>query len=904
MLKTLKLFLIFFFCLPSVSLAWNSSCYSPVQLAAFMSQPKKSSRGISQSSVSGIRAKIRGLERALDKVEGDLQDSLDRNKLKAKPSTVAGDIRDYIEDGQDGWDCSKGGQSSLFFFPSLIPKAYAQEDPRSGVLNTLLGQDKDSVNKAPKQSDKALGTVVEAKENSPSKILNKELGSDRAGKRKTASPVRSQSIGERESRNTGLGSKSKSSVRNCSALHPAMELKGNRCVCKAGYKRTAANQCIKKTESGKTGSGAESQPAVQRQKAGKASSGAESQPAVQRQKAGKAGSGAESQSAVQRQKAGKAGSGAESQPAVQRQKAGKAGSEAESQSAVQRQKAGKAGSGAESQPAVQRKKSKKELCAEQGSAWQWTGKSCIRNCSALHPAMELKGNRCICKAGYKRTAANQCARKTKRDICKEKSFIWKGGKCFSPDQLNRADCEKQPGLEWIGGECKITPKTKCESRPGSWKWSDRQCICPSPYKKDGNNCRAKTKEEKCKDKSFIWKDGKCFSPERLERARCEKQPGMEWIGGECKKTAQNKCESRPGPWKWSDGRCNCPSPYKKDGNNCRAKTKEEKCKDKSFIWKDGKCLSSDQLEQVRCEKQPGMEWIGGECKKTTQNKCESRPGPWKWSDGRCNCPLPYKTDGDNCRAKTEEEKCAERPGHWLWNRTACICPRGSKKSGKSCLSKTEEDRCKHKGEGWTWQNGKCVKCPDWKKHSGFKSNGKVSSSFCDEYAQDKGDCKRALSHLHRRAKQLKRLEEQLDSLESRLLEASLNPDEESATEAGGVCFDCLKRIIKSSQPSSGQVAGQSLSLLLGAGLSIAGYQIGKNAQTHANMMRIKEGYPSLYNGFSLTGMGAGYPYMANSLYGMTRAATPVGGWACSPTVSPYGHSHNHGYGYGYNMGYY
>ncbi|MCZ0932696.1 MAG: hypothetical protein OXJ52_06065, partial [Oligoflexia bacterium] len=216
---------------------------------------------------------------------------------------------------------------------------------------------------------------------------------------------------------------------------------------------------------------------------------------------------------------------------------------------------------------------------------------------------------------------------------------------------------------------------------------------------------------------------------------------------------------------------------------------------------------------------------------------------------------------------------------------------------------TAEQQCKEK-QGYEWKNGKCVECPEWKKHKAFKSNGKVSSSFCDKYADDKRKCKRALSHLQKRARQLNRLREQLDSLEDKLLEAQLNPKEESTTEASGLCFDCLKRVISASKPSTGQIVGQSLGLVAGAGLSVAGYNIGKNAQTHANMLRIQQGYASTNDGFSLTGMGMGYPFMANSLYGLTRANTPVGGWACTPSVSPYGHVYNQGYGYGHNMRYY
>ena len=111
-------------------------------------------------------------------------------------------------------------------------------------------------------------------------------------------------------------------------------------------------------------------------------------------------------------------------------------------------------------------------------------------------------------------------------------------------------------------------------------------------------------------------------------------------------------------------------------------------------------------------------------------------------------------------------------------------------------------------------------------------------------------------------------------------------------------------MINASKPSSGQVLGQTLGVLAGAGVSMAGYKIGKNAQTNANMLRIQQASPALYDGFALTGAGMGYPFMANSLYGLSRTNTPVGGWSCSPSVSPYGQVYNQGYGYGHQMRYY
>ncbi|MCY4322052.1 MAG: hypothetical protein OXC37_06605, partial [Bdellovibrionaceae bacterium] len=195
-------------------------------------------------------------------------------------------------------------------------------------------------------------------------------------------------------------------------------------------------------------------------------------------------------------------------------------------------------------------------------------------------------------------------------------------------------------------------------------------------------------------------------------------------------------------------------------------------------------------------------------------------------------------------------------------------------------------------------------CPKWKKSKAFKSNGRVDSSFCDEYARDERACKKALSNLQKRAKQLEKLEDQLDSLEEKQWESLLTSEDDSTTEASGVCFDCLKRTIIASQPTTGQILGKTLGLLAGTGLSIAGYKIGQSAQRNANMLRINQGYPALNDGFSLTGIGAGYPFMANGIYGLTRASTPTGGWVCTPTVNSHGHVYNHGHGFGHNVRYF
>ena len=108
---------------PSFVFAWNSTCWSPVQRAALLQKPKKTS-GLTTGS---LRKRVRGLERAIEKARGQLdeatgllEDSLDEGRLGADPSDVAGEIADYIESQQDGWDCDTPGGSVLTLLPPLL----------------------------------------------------------------------------------------------------------------------------------------------------------------------------------------------------------------------------------------------------------------------------------------------------------------------------------------------------------------------------------------------------------------------------------------------------------------------------------------------------------------------------------------------------------------------------------------------------------------------------------------------------------------------------------------------------------------------------------------------------------------------------------------------------------------
>ena len=138
-----RVFLSVFLSSPLVALGWNNMCHSPVQLAAFMSQPKKSkqpSRASLKKSIRGITKAIQELEDELDDFEDELADSLNQAKLKDDPSNVASEIRSYIESGQDAWDCENKEQSflspPLFLFEILsdllIPQAFGDHHAFSG----------------------------------------------------------------------------------------------------------------------------------------------------------------------------------------------------------------------------------------------------------------------------------------------------------------------------------------------------------------------------------------------------------------------------------------------------------------------------------------------------------------------------------------------------------------------------------------------------------------------------------------------------------------------------------------------------------------------------------------------------------------------------------------------------
>ena len=412
--------------------------------------------------------------------------------------------------------------------------------------------------------------------------------------------------------------------------------------------------------------------------------------------------------------------------------------------------------------------------------------------------------------------------------------------------------------------------------------------------------------------------------ERVE-GECVCPVGYGWEEKKCV-----ECSTKKGQWSYESGPnqpCVCNPPYKEDGKNCR----EQTCTEKGLIdTGDGTCKSQDEIDKEDCENTPNKEWIDGTCVCKPKHakegddcvKCSEKGENWKFQGIHkpCQCPASHLKVGKTCRTcpldthkvnkeectiKEAEDICRDYGGHWVPENPPgekCPCPAGKTQGedGK-CRDKTAQELCEEQDDkSWV---GECVDCPKWKEHSAFEDDGEVDGSFCDTYASDTRACKNALSKLSRLMITLDKYQEAIDKLEDQLL--GLDDSEDTKTQAGGLCFDCLKRELKANRHTPGQMIGNFSKMLAGVGLSMVGYSAGQSAQTNANMLRVQQGYPAENDMYSLQGATAGFPFIANGLYGATRTNTPVGGWSCTPSVNPYGHTHAHyAHGQGRIMPYY
>ena len=458
---------------------------------------------------------------------------------------------------------------------------------------------------------------------------------------------------------------------------------------------------------------------------------------------------------------------------------------------------------------------------------------------------------------------------------------------------------------------------ECAGRNGDWTYTKADgCKCNPPLKEIGGNCRIQTAQEECKGRSGVW----TYDPSTVTQdghssledpCQC-KSPRFKDDNGECRlKTAQEECEERSGDWIFkgdpmnvqghtmiTDDQCKCnPKTHVEEGKNCRPKTITDVCPLNSGTgWflneaKD-KCICPEASHQVLSNRGSGKDCspIGEQalCEKNIKKEwkddnCVCKDAYLERTDGTCaDCPVDsHITKEGKCTPKGAAEKCFDQKK--IYNAPNCDCPIGfTEQADETCV----KDKCKQK----------------WKEHGSFRKNGKVDSSFCSAYAKNKKACENALAKLQRLGNKLEDYETDLDKLNDKLL--GLDDSEDRKTEAGGLCFDCLKRQLKASRPTAGQTFGNISSMLLGTGISMLGHNTGKRAQMDANMLRLQQGYPISNDNYALQGSAAGFPFIANGLHGMTRVNTPVGGWSCTPSVSPYGHTHAYSYNHGHRMPYY
>ena len=172
----------------------------------------------------------------------------------------------------------------------------------------------------------------------------------------------------------------------------------------------------------------------------------------------------------------------------------------------------------------------------------------------------------------------------------------------------------------------------------------------------------------------------------------------------------------------------------------------------------------------------------------------------------------------------------------------------------------------------------------------FKSRGRVDDDFCKDFANNKRDCEKAIQSLSKYLEVLSQLdnkteliEEQILELQDRQLDVELGLTEEDETEADGLCWECLDEIRELDKPTSGQVAGNMLSILAGGALSYYGYKAGKSGAESVNNLRIRQGFDSLGTaGPAWAGATLGMPFIANGIYGMANGNSVLGNYACAP----------------------
>ena len=510
----------------------------------------------------------------------------------------------------------------------------------------------------------------------------------------------------------------------------------------------------------------------------------------------------------------------------------------------------------------------------------WNGKTCVACepdevsenslCRKCKSNEEVRGTNCVCPTdkGYKKDGRGECVKKTDEEKCREEGKKWlvsgNGRKCCQNNQfLDNNSCVNECPIERPKADTNDIC-TACKEAEPFWNKSEGMCEACSPgtgYNEQKGTCEL-CLEDQITHLSRCVRCGPLQIVNPKNREQCMSCTEREKQNKKCWPKLKEECEAKSGKWQFKAGNCECPSgTHIKTGNNCRLKTEEDKCTGANKHW-------SDEKGCIECK---GDEtWNGTRCL-TKEQECKEKGD--NWHDNECH----DKCTGDTPKWDSSTGACVACEGEQAWSEEAGDC--------KDCPS------------GQVVKAGRCS-CPDWKKDEAFRPKGIVKNNFCDNYAKDKADCRKALNNMKSLIRRLAQLDKNKERLEDALSKAEMSALTKgpSKTEASGLCFDCLKRTLAASRPSTGQQIGNILQALTGVGIGLVGYKMGQRAQIDANTMRVRNGYEVQNDYYSFMGAEAGIPYLANGLYGMTRVNTPQGGWSCSPTVSQ-GHHPHHGHGF-------
>ena len=432
--------------------------------------------------------------------------------------------------------------------------------------------------------------------------------------------------------------------------------------------------------------------------------------------------------------------------------------------------------------------------------------------------------------GYTYTAkvwvGGECVTK-KKNCEKDTAKVWVGGECVT----KKKNCEKDTAKVWVGGEC-VTKKKNCEKDTAK-VWVGGECV---------------TKKKNCeKDTAKVWVGGECVT----KKKNCEKDTAKVWVGGECV-TKKKNCEKDTAKV-WVGGEC---------------VTKKKNCeKDTAKVWVGGECVT----KKKNCEKDTAKVWVGGECVIRKQYECEKAGSTYIGSQCLCKIGKPV----------TDKCKCTDKREPWPATGANQIC------------------KTKCTGDSSRNPQGVCVNCPEgehnarWQNDEAFEAQGNVHRGLCDpdRYGKSSRDCRDALEDLKNILSNIEKLKKRRTELDEKIfnMENSEETEEdETGLEASGLCIECVQELRALSRPSGGQIFGNVLSMGLGTALSVFGVREARRSADSANEMLALQGLPAQNNfGYSMAGLSAGFPFIQSGLHGLTQGNASQGGYGCSPTVSPY-----------------